>query len=59
MEDWPDETWRDWRYRRASLARGLALAGMMQEVAEEYARVRARYMPRHPTAWERLFFTSP
>ena len=46
MEDWPDDAWRDWRYRRASLARVLALAGMMQEVAEEYARVRARYM--HP-----------
>ena len=59
MEDWPDDAWRDWRYRRASLARGLAQAGMMQEVAEEYARVRARYMPRHATAWERLFFTSP
>jgi eukaryotic-like serine/threonine-protein kinase len=43
MEDWPDDTWRDWRYRRASLARVLALAGMMQEVAEDYARVRARY----------------
>jgi len=42
MEDWPDDAWRDWRYRRASLARVLALAGMMQEVAQEYARVRAR-----------------
>jgi hypothetical protein len=59
MEDWPDDAWRDWRYRRASLARVLALAGMMQEVAEEYARVRARYLPRQPTAWERLFSTSP
>jgi hypothetical protein len=41
-EDWPDDEWRDWRYRRASLARVLALAGMMQEVAQEYARVRTR-----------------
>jgi TPR repeat protein len=59
MEDWPDDAWRDWRYRRASLARVMALAGMMQEVAEEYARVRARYMPRQPTASQRLFFASP
>jgi WD40 repeat protein/TPR repeat protein len=42
LEDWPDDAWRDWRYHRASLARVLALAGMMQEVAQEYARVRAR-----------------
>jgi hypothetical protein len=39
-EDWPDDAWRDWRYRRASLARVLALAGMMREVAQEYTRVR-------------------
>jgi TPR repeat protein len=42
MEDWPDDAWRDWRYRRASLARVLALAGMMREVAQEYTRVRTR-----------------
>jgi WD40 repeat protein/TPR repeat protein len=42
MEDWPDDTWRDWRYRRASLARVLALTGMMREVAQEYTRVRTR-----------------
>jgi hypothetical protein len=40
MEDWPDDAWRDWRYRRASQARLLALAGMMREVAQEYTRVR-------------------
>jgi hypothetical protein len=42
MEDWPDDAWRDWRYRRASLARVLALAGMMREVAQEYTRVHTR-----------------
>jgi WD40 repeat protein/serine/threonine protein kinase len=52
-EDWPDDAWRDWRYRRASLARLLAREGMMQEVAKEYAEVRARYAPR-PTIWRRL-----
>jgi hypothetical protein len=24
LEDWPDAAWRDWRYRRASIARVLA-----------------------------------
>jgi WD40 repeat protein len=36
-EAWPDEVWRDWRYRRASLARLLAREGMMQQVADSYA----------------------
>ena len=34
--DWPDELWRGWRYRRASLARVLANEGMMQNVARAY-----------------------
>ncbi len=38
-EDWPDGAWRHWRYRRASLARLLALEGMMQPVAHAYADV--------------------
>jgi TPR repeat protein len=38
-EDWPDEAWRYWRYRRASLARVLERAGMMHEVAGAYRRV--------------------
>ena len=29
-EDWPDEAWRSWRYRRATLARLLAREGMMR-----------------------------
>jgi WD40 repeat protein/TPR repeat protein len=41
-QDWPDEVWRDWRYRRATLARILASQGMMQQVADAYAEVLAR-----------------
>jgi hypothetical protein len=52
-EDWPDDAWRDWRYRRASLARLLAREGMMQEIADAYEDVRTRYSPR-PTLWQRL-----
>ena len=33
VEGWPDETWRGWRRRRASLARVLAAEGMMQQAA--------------------------
>ena len=42
-EDWPDETWRNWRYRRASLARLLATEDMMREVADVYDAVRIKY----------------
>jgi WD40 repeat protein/serine/threonine protein kinase/TPR repeat protein len=52
LEDWPDSAWRDWRYRRASIARLLAREGMMEDVAREYAGVRQRYAPQ-PTAWQR------
>jgi WD40 repeat protein/class 3 adenylate cyclase len=38
-EGWPDDAWRHWRYRRATLARLLARDGMMQQVADAYARV--------------------
>jgi WD40 repeat protein/TPR repeat protein len=37
--DWPEESWRLWRYRRASLAHLLAHAGLAQQVAEAYQRV--------------------
>ena len=53
LEDWPDATWRDWRYRRASIARVLAREGTMEEVAGEYGDVRKRYAP-HPTVWQRV-----
>jgi eukaryotic-like serine/threonine-protein kinase len=52
-EDWPDGAWRDWRYRRASLARLLEREGMMQAVAGEYDKVRVRYAPAR-TIWQRL-----
>jgi hypothetical protein len=35
-EDWPDDAWKHWRFRRASLARLLAQQGMMQQVADAY-----------------------
>ena len=41
-EAWPDDAWRHWRYRRASLARVLAHEGMMQQVADTYAAVLAK-----------------
>jgi len=41
-EDWPDEAWRNWRYRRATLARVLARQGMMQQLADAYAKVLER-----------------
>jgi TPR repeat protein len=37
QENWPDDAWRHWRYRRASLARVLAADGMMQPVADAFA----------------------
>jgi WD40 repeat protein/serine/threonine protein kinase len=40
-EAWPDDAWKHWRYRRASLARVLAHEGMMRRVAETYATVLA------------------
>jgi WD40 repeat protein len=38
-EDWPDGSWKNWRYRRAYLARLLARAGKMRQVAAEFERV--------------------
>jgi hypothetical protein len=38
-ENWPDDVWRHWRYRRSTLARFLARAGMMQQVANAYRQV--------------------
>jgi WD40 repeat protein/serine/threonine protein kinase len=52
-ENWPDTAWRDWRFRRASLARLLEHEGRMQAVADEYAKVRVRYL-RKPTLWRRF-----
>ena len=38
-EDWPDDVWSRWRYRRASLARVLERRGRMQQVADLFAAV--------------------
>jgi WD40 repeat protein/serine/threonine protein kinase len=53
-EDWPDETWRNWRYRRASLARLLARDGKMKQVADVYEAARIQYSPATPGAWHRF-----
>ena len=53
IEDWPDEAWRYWRYRRASLARLLARSGMMREVADRFDQVHKQFAPA-PTQWQRL-----
>jgi WD40 repeat protein/serine/threonine protein kinase len=53
-EGWPPEVWSSWRYRRASLARLLARAGMMAEVADGYERIRGQIAPPPPTVWERM-----
>jgi TPR repeat protein len=39
-EDWPDITWKSWRYRRASIARLLARDGMAEQVAQVYRSAR-------------------
>jgi eukaryotic-like serine/threonine-protein kinase len=45
-ENWPDDAWKHWRYRRASLARILAQQGMMQQVADAYAALLDKRSPR-------------
>ncbi|HMC48957.1 MAG TPA: hypothetical protein VKJ77_26825, partial [Caballeronia sp.] len=47
-EDWPDNAWRHWRYRRATLARLLAREGMMQQVADEYTAIHDRAIRPNP-----------
>jgi WD40 repeat protein/TPR repeat protein/tRNA A-37 threonylcarbamoyl transferase component Bud32 len=43
VEDWPDDSWRNWRYRRASLARLLARERMEPEVADAYESAMRTY----------------
>ena len=52
-EDWPDEAWKHWRYRRATLARVLARDGLMQQVADAYSKV-LEQRPRELTWWEQI-----
>jgi len=51
-EDWPDDAWKHWRYRRATLARVLAREGMMQQVADTYDAVLDKGSPRPTDAVE-------
>jgi len=49
-QDWPDQSWRPWRYRRASLARLLDREGLMEDVAHAYEAVQVQYAPAQLTA---------
>ena len=53
-QDWPDEAWRGWRYRRATLARLLAREGMMGPVADAYTSVREQMSSHGPRLWEEI-----
>ena len=53
-EDWPEEAWRSWRYRRATLARLLAREGMMGQVADAYTSVLEQMLLRTPALWEKI-----
>jgi TPR repeat protein len=53
-EDWPDDAWRNWRYRRATLARLLAREGMMQQVADAYQTERDKWRPHARTMWQAI-----
>jgi hypothetical protein len=53
-QDWPDDAWKSWRYRRATLARLLAREGMMQQVADSYTAVRQQWQPPQQTFIEHL-----
>ena len=48
-EGWPDDTWRNWRHRRATLARLLAREGMMSQVADAYIAVHDKGRQGPPT----------
>jgi eukaryotic-like serine/threonine-protein kinase len=52
-DNWPDDAWKYWRYRRATLARLLAREGMMQQVADAYSKVLEQQPPQH-TLWEQI-----
>jgi WD40 repeat protein len=53
VEDWPDDAWKSWRYRRASIARLLEREGMMEQVAVVYNTVRTQYAAPS-TLWQRV-----
>jgi WD40 repeat protein len=51
-EDWPDDAWRHWRYRRASLARLLAHEGLMPQIADAYQVVLNRWSTQPTSFWQ-------
>gem|GEM_PF-4575007 len=53
-DGWPDEVWKQWRYRRAALARLLAAQGMMQQVAEKFTAVRDKWGAHQPSMLEQM-----
>jgi TPR repeat protein len=53
LENWPDDAWRNWRYRRAGIARLLAGEGMMEQVAARYDAISRKFAPQQ-TIWQRL-----
>jgi WD40 repeat protein len=53
-EAWPDSSWANWRYHRATLARVLAQAGQMQAVADAYQTVRAAGAKPRGSWWQKL-----
>jgi WD40 repeat protein/serine/threonine protein kinase len=52
-EDWPEDAWIDWRYRRASLARLLERQGMIRETAAAYEEVVKKNIAL-ASMWERF-----
>jgi dipeptidyl aminopeptidase/acylaminoacyl peptidase len=54
LENWPDGNWRDWRFRRATLARLLARRGLMKEIADRYTKVVERWTSQPMTRFERF-----
>jgi TPR repeat protein len=51
LEDWPEENWLAWRYRRASLARLLARRGQMPAVALRFDAILKQYQPQARSWW--------
>jgi TPR repeat protein len=51
-EDWPQDAWRHWRYRRATLARLLAREGLMPQVAHAYQAQNDKWGPPARTIWQ-------
>ena len=51
-EDWPQDAWRHWRYRRATLARLLAREGLMPQVAHAYQAQHDKWSPHARTLWQ-------